>query len=290
MPAYTDVSGTSTTDGLHLRSRAHELYEPRETRGNHGGPPNDIFSVIGKHFSFDERAEVGKSRFAPKSYQQYISSVLTLWNLLDRNIEAHLGLAGTPFGYMRLVQLEAYSNLVLGKDQHITYCEIGFNGGHGTVAMLLANPKLVAHSFELGLNGPYSFSAASLLSTYFGSRFVFHEGSSWTTVPKFAATPAGNHTCDVLLVDGDHSARGSFLDISNMQGLAKPGATLLIDDIHDGPGVALRKAEARGLLNITSWNMYNRTQKENPCIRRVRPPMWHCANNWGWALGRYMHA
>ena len=28
-------------------------------------------------------------------------------------------------------------------------CEIGFNGGHGTVAMLLANPELTVHSFEL---------------------------------------------------------------------------------------------------------------------------------------------
>ena len=29
-----------------------------------------------------------------------------------------------------------------------TYCEIGMNGGHSTVAMLEANAQLVVHSFE----------------------------------------------------------------------------------------------------------------------------------------------
>ena len=30
-----------------------------------------------------------------------------------------------------------------------TYCEIGVNGGHSAAAMLLANPELVVHGFDL---------------------------------------------------------------------------------------------------------------------------------------------
>jgi hypothetical protein len=55
--------------------------------------------------------------------------------------------------YMRKVQLLAYSRVVwadvgadaLAKKQtskSIVYCEVGLNAGHGTIAMLLANPHV----------------------------------------------------------------------------------------------------------------------------------------------------
>ena len=135
----------------------------------------------------DEKAPVGAMRFIPRTKAQYLASVLTLWNLLDRNIEAHLGSGGPPFGYMRPVQLEAYSQLVLGTANK-TYCEVGFNGGHGTVAMLLASSSLVAHSFELEWDGPFSRTASELLSLYFGKRFHYHVGDAKVTVPRFAQT------------------------------------------------------------------------------------------------------
>ena len=68
------------------------------------------------------------------------------------------GRPSTPYGYMREVQLHAYSQLVWHRPRVRTYCEVGFNGGHGTVAMLLASPRLQVHSFELGIF-PYTRTA-----------------------------------------------------------------------------------------------------------------------------------
>ena len=67
-----------------------------------------------------------------------------------------------PYGYMRLVQLHAYSRLGWNREGGHTYCETGVNGGHGTAAMLLANPQLVAHSFDEGIQ-PYSREVFDML-------------------------------------------------------------------------------------------------------------------------------
>ena len=79
----------------------------------------------------------------------------------------------------------------------------------------------------------------------------------------------------MLLVDGDHGYRGALLDIRNMRALAKPGAVLLVDDLDEGPGPALRQAQAEGLVEILDIRMFNAStvaDEVNPCVRRVRPP------------------
>eukprot|EP00964_Phaeocystis_antarctica_P051566 scaffold30089_cov73-Phaeocystis_antarctica.AAC.1 len=139
----------------------------------------------------DMASEAYQERFQPRTLQQYHAAVATVWNLLDRNIEkaarncrSHQHCPGTPFGYIRPAQLEHYSSFVWRKGP-MRYCEIGFNGGHGTVAMLLANPKLQAHSFELG-GYAYTAPAAELVHLYFGERFQYHLGNSQQLVPAFA--------------------------------------------------------------------------------------------------------
>lgn len=97
----------------------------------------------------------------------------------------------------------------------------------------------------------------------------------------------------MLLVDGDHGYRGALQDIRNMRALAKPGAVLLVDDLDEGPGPALRQAQAEGLVEILERRMFNAStvgDEVNPCIRRVRAPMWNCKNTWGWAAARYLDA
>lgn len=255
---------------------------------------------------FDELAPMGSHRFVPRTYEQYRSSLLTLWNMLDNVIvNASVGnpaSPGTPFGYMRHVQLEAYSQLVWQRESALLYCEVGFNGGHGVAAMLLANPRLNAVAFELGTR-PYSSEAARLLSRYFGeARLRYVLGDSTKTVPAYAQA-GGRGTCDVLLVDGAHTPDGAYKDIVNMRALAKPNASLLIDDISEGPGLALRKAERARVVDGVAWHQYNSSSPENPCIRRVRRNrggsakaaasrapsrgFWLCSDNWGWATARY---
>ena len=239
----------------------------------------------------DMNAAAYHERFQPQTLAQYHSAVATMWNLLDRNIETTCknqhGCPGTPFGYMRPAQLEHYSSFVWQKGE-MTYCEIGFNGGHGTAAMLLANPKLQVHSFELG-GYPYTAPAEALVSLYFGKdRFHYHRGDSTRLVPAFATNLS--RSCDVLLVDGDHRYAGALEDIRNMRALAKPGAVLLLDDLDEGPGPAIEKALAEGTIELTEQFMFNASavgDALNPCIRRIRPPFWNCKKRWGWAAARY---
>mmetsp|Transcript_24828 Transcript_24828/g.50382 ORF Transcript_24828/g.50382 Transcript_24828/m.50382 type:complete len:113 (+) Transcript_24828:54-392(+) len=108
-------------------------------------------------------------------------------------------------------------------------------------------------------------------------------------VPAFAR----NHgkLCDVLLVDGIHSYAGALQDIKNMRALAKPGAVLLVDDLDEGPGPALEAAIASGLVELIERFMFNAStvgDPVNPCIRRVRVPLWNCKRHWGWAATRYL--
>lgn len=242
--------------------------------------------LLARHFRWQETAPLHTPRWMPSTHFQFYASVLTLWNLLDRNVEAHLGRAGTPFGYMRPVQLAAYATLAAARENQ-TYCEIGFNGGHGAAVMLLASRSLRVHSFELGVNGPYTESAARLLMLYFGARrFRMHAGNSLKTVPDFGRVHGP--VCDILLVDGDHSERGAYYDIVNMRQLAKPGSTLLVDDLDGGAGRALRRAESEFRVAIDSWNVYNATALENPCVRRVRLPMLFCPRRWGWARAHFV--
>ena len=48
--------------------------------------------------------------------------------------------------------------------------------------MLLANPTMVAHSFDEGIQ-PYSTEVFNTLSLYFGERFVLHRGNSHALLP-----------------------------------------------------------------------------------------------------------
>ena len=145
----------------------------------------------------NETARVPEPRFIPQTHEQYLSAVYTLWNLLDHTMYQHrskrAGLSARIRA--RLVQLKAYSRLVWRNPAARTYCETGVNGGHGTAAMLLANPNLVAHSFDPG-EQPYSDEVFKILSVYFGPRFILHRGSSHVHLPKSAAD-ADAGKCDV---------------------------------------------------------------------------------------------
>ena len=253
-------------------------------------------------YGFDAVAPAAQLRFVPRTYDQYRSALFAIWNMLDRNIYASaMGnplTPGTPYGYMRYVQLEAYSRAVWGLEGSPTYCEVGFNGGHSVAAMLLAHPRMKAVSFELG-DRPYTAEAVRQLRLYFGAdRFDYRVGNSRVTVPAYASTP-GYSMCDVILVDGDHSKEGAYTDIVNMNTLAKPGAKLFIDDINEGPGKALNRSASEGVVDSVSRLQYWSLSSENPCTRRVRVHrslnkrkngLWHCNPKWGFATARYLRS
>ena len=124
------------------------------------------------------------------SEAEYEASVLTLWNELDTLVARHnygcvhkspLSHPNTSkcsgraarfnpyaFGYMRPVQMLAHARHIrrvaatAAQSRAVTYCEIGMNGGHGVAAALLAEPTLVAHSFDLH-EWRYSLAVADFL-------------------------------------------------------------------------------------------------------------------------------
>ena len=103
--------------------------------------------------------------------------------------------------------------------------------------------------------------------------------------------PRPTAQCDLVRVDGAHNAKSVHADILAMRKLAARDATLLIDDVagvRNGPDSALRRAAAEGVVRIESWHEYNRSQPQNPCIRRVRRPRWLCPRRWGFAIARYI--
>ena len=242
----------------------------------------------------DESVRVPTPRFAPATRSEYLASVFTLWNLLDGTIHKHRDRPRPiwPYGYMRRVQLEAYSRLVWQRPNVRTYCETGVNGGHGTAAMLAASPTLVAHSFD-EVAQPYSEDVFKLLTTYFRDRWVPHRGNSHVELPR-QASGALKGSCDVVLVDGDHSADGAYRDIVDFRRLASCGATVLLDDVggtgaklNNGPSIALTRARDQGLLEIVEWHIYNKTSAENPCLREKHGGKPMCVGSWGFAIARY---
>jgi len=244
----------------------------------------------------EELAPLPQHRYVPDTYEQYTAAVYVLWNLLDGIV--HQEMRGhqrpfVPYGYMRKVQLRAYSKLVWKRDDLRTYCETGVNGGHGTAAMLLANPNLISHSFDPG-EQPYSDAVFRTLNWYFGDRFQLHRGDSHKTLPLFLSDRTRGR-CDILLVDGDHSENGAFRDIVDFHALAACNANVLLDDIMEttkrlngGPQRAIKRAEAEGLMRVIERHVYNETSVENPCLRsKDNPRITHCLTPWGWAIGRY---
>mmetsp|Transcript_46181 Transcript_46181/g.86180 ORF Transcript_46181/g.86180 Transcript_46181/m.86180 type:complete len:249 (+) Transcript_46181:619-1365(+) len=233
---------------------------------------------------------------APSDDAQLFAAVYTWWNILDR-IAATFNDHRMIYGYMRETQLIGYVEVIREPAKPVkTYCEIGVNVGHGTVAMLLADPKLKVHSFDK-FDFKFSKWILDTVKAVFVDRIQFHIGDSRRTLPEYVNTVQRGVTksCDVLLVDGDHSYEGALIDIRNFANVAACNSTLLIDDIHEGPGRALHQGVEEGLVNILEWHMYQAGDFENPCIRvhltntdiarGIKP--YKCLKRWGWAKAEY---
>lgn len=209
-----------------------------------------------------------------------------MWNFLDATMHATRDNTLYQTGYVRELQARRMVELARSPkllEQGGVYCEIGFNGGHSATAMLLANPRLTVHSFDLQIWN-YSAPLASVLRVQFGARFTMHAGNSQATVPEWArANPA---SCDVLFIDGDHTEKGARIDMQNMRAAAAPGAIAVADDINSAPGTALEGLATAGEVDILeSYGPFEAPSPHNPCMRTSRRgPL--CLS-WGFAVFMY---
>ena len=275
-----------------------------------------------------DRAAHGAARFVPE-YSEVFASIFTWWNALDALMATT---ADIPWqtGYVREVQVRRMVALVQeaaqrSPSQPITYCEVGSNGGHSVVSMLLASPRVQAFAFD-PLEYSYSGPMVKLLRASFGERFNLTKGYSAQTVPHFVKVMrAAERSCDVVLVDGDHGFVGTYRDLRMLQRASSSTTAVVVDDVvpqcgemlggideadateycarvrrdtkgrESGrivrPGAALRRAQADGLLSVQErYGPFAMGTRYNPCFRTNKGP-W-CGGqhqfDWGFAVARYV--
>jgi predicted O-methyltransferase YrrM len=116
-----------------------------------------------------------------------------------------------------------------------TSCEIGLNGGHSAAILLSAagpNAKLV--SFDLHAL-TYSSRAQQFLERLFPRQIEWHVGDSIEQVPLYVQN-GGAGTCDLFVIDGDHSFEGVKNDLLNALRATRKGGVILLDDMNVGSG------------------------------------------------------
>mmetsp|Transcript_41934 Transcript_41934/g.115658 ORF Transcript_41934/g.115658 Transcript_41934/m.115658 type:complete len:574 (-) Transcript_41934:54-1775(-) len=186
---------------------------------------------------------VGLSDEAEQELQQLIGELDTViaWSMRltdrpvprgsrERDIEGHSNLIPEA----RRVMSELASHPAVE-----TICEIGFNGGHGTLRWLHSS-KAKVYSFDLGEHD-YSRPAASWLQARFPGRLTVTWGDSVETLPEFHARHP-DVECDLVFVDGGHSYEVALADLKNFAAMANPRRhRILMDDTHlSGPDGAWR--------------------------------------------------
>ncbi len=228
-------------------------------------------------------AKLGAARFFPRSDTETRAAIFTMWNVLDAMMALAMPGYAWQTGYVRELQLRRMIELVRHPGVQV-YCEIGFNGGHSSAAMLLANPHVTVHAFDL-MMWKYSNATAALLRSTFGKRFRLHPGDSTVTVPAW--TRQHPRACDLTFVDGDHTLQGAMLDMMNMRNATREGGLAVADDINSDPGGALETLRALEQLKIPeSYGPFDAPSTFNPCMRgpSFRSPV---CSSWGFALFQY---
>lgn len=256
-----------------------------------------------------------QNRYVPRTHHDFLVATYTWWELLDGNMEDLAPHAAWKYGYTREQQMLRYTKEV--RKPHVKhYCEIGVNGGHGTAAMLLANPTMKVTSFDHP-GAKYSQSAYHLLKMGFPRRFEIFIGSSYPKagepghVVEYAKKIKQGLApkCDVLLIDGDHSYNGTLKDIQNAEQLVACNHVVFMDDVYPlqsmQPGKAMSFAASEQnsgkpwALTVDEEHQSPTRTKANPCLRFgdsvaclanwKEDECQACYKNWGFAISHYTH-
>ena len=117
------------------------------------------------------------------------------------------------------------SNIVLNKE--IRKCmEIGFNSGFSALLMLISNPNIHLHCFDLGEHS-YTIPCFNKIKEIFGDRINITIGDSTQTLKDV------DEKYQLIHIDGGHSVEVATSDIINSIRLSEPKTILIMDD-YDG--------------------------------------------------------
>jgi len=108
-----------------------------------------------------------------------------------------------------------------------TALEIGVNGGHSLLIMLLANSTSTIYAFDICYH-PYTIPCVEYLNKHFNNRINFFRGNSKETLPQFKI----NHPdleIDLFHIDGMHEPDTDY-DFRNCYNISKKGSIVVWDD------------------------------------------------------------
>ena len=108
--------------------------------------------------------------------------------------------------------------------------EIGFNAGHSSLIMLLANKTSKITAVDLNEH-PYVNECYQYLSTQFPGRINLYLGNSLTVLPKISGK------FDLFHVDGCHESLEATIDVYNCYILSEKDKSVVILDDTNFPNV-----------------------------------------------------
>ena len=204
----------------------------------------------------------------------------TSWNFLmsthralnkraHRNRMGHSGDSVQTRGLFNLVSTVLPRKRVANNG--LVFCEIGFNVGHSAATFLSAASvvgEIVTHYvlFDMGGHPAVQRGIKVLNESFPETTFIYLEGKSGETVPKYTTPGANNHPqiCDLIHIDGEHFDPGPMTDWTNVQPLARQDSQTLVlfDDCHclqrwcAGPTRLFKKLVAqKGLTKVGAGEM-----------------------------------
>ncbi len=176
---------------------------------------------------------------------------------LDRSIAAH---PAAPFGmegYVTQLQAARMAEFIAGH-AILRVAEIGFNAGHSALAILTAGPRVTLVSFDLG-DHPYVTHCADYISAQSPGRHELVIGDSADTVPLYS----GRHF-DLVIIDGGHTIRAAWADLTNCQKICQSGGYIIMDDLTATHGHCTDKCQrTRKRSPYDYWSPYGLT---GPCL------------------------
>jgi hypothetical protein len=122
-----------------------------------------------------------------------------------------------------------------GKQSKTRIGEIGFNGGHSTMLLLLGkdNTPVDFTVFDIGYHAYTKPCFEYIQSKFPHVRFEYIEGDSTVVMPEWIDQhPDLVGTYDVIHVDGGHGEHCISNDMKNTDRLVKKGGIVIVDDTY----------------------------------------------------------